>query len=206
MKKKTFIIVLLIFIMSVFTAFANNFSNKFKGEEEFRKAGEDRKSSIKNLINSEKVLHERKFIGTIDGEDIEKEYFEARYNAYKTSPLNYENPGEEAWKSIQREVKDKNFAKEKGILPTEAEIEAYVFENRSLFDETEEGRAFIKAYAEGMDMTEDEYWEYNKKYEAPLAVTHAKVEKYILDNGLKPLDYDDINATIAEKEYFENLE
>ena len=54
-------------------------------------------------------------------------------------------------------------------------------------------------------MTDDEYWEYNEKYEAPLAVTWIKVDEYIAANNLAPLEYDDAEVTVLEQKYFEKL-
>ena len=99
----------------------------------------------------------------------------------------------------------KRFADEHGLTPTSAEIKAYVQSTRSSIEELEEGRTLIDNYAQGLGMTDDEYWEYNEKYEAPLAVTWIKVDEYIAANNLAPLEYDDAEVTVLEQKYFEKL-
>ena len=128
-----------------------------------------------------------------------------RYNSYKNSPLDYENPKEETLQSLKREMVYKRFADEHGLTPTSAEIKAYVQSTRSSIEELEEGRTLIDNYAQGLGMTDDEYWEYNEKYEAPLAVTWIKVDEYIAANNLAPLEYDDAEVTVLEQKYFEKL-
>ena len=73
------------------------------------------------------------------------------------------------------------------------------------YDATDEGRNLISAYADGMGMTVREYWEYNKKYQAPAAVTHGKVSRYLENNGLEAPSYDEIESKITDKEYFDSL-
>lgn len=54
-------------------------------------------------------------------------------------------------------------------------------------------------------MTVREYWEYNKKYQAPAAVTHGKVSRYLENNGLEAPSYDEIESKITDNEYFDSL-
>lgn len=187
MKKKLTILSLLslILLVSAVLIFATVSTSKFEGEDD-------------NKSKSGAVC-------IIEGEYISREYFEVRYNSYKNSPLNYENPEEETLQSLKREMVYKKFADEHGLTPTQAEIETYVQNTRSSIEELEEGRALIENYAQGLGMTYDEYWEYNEKYEAPLAVTWIKVDEYIASNGLEPLDYADANVTVLESEYFSYL-
>lgn len=187
MKKKLTILSLLslILLVSAVLIFATVSTSKFEGEDD-------------NKSKSDAVC-------IIEGEYISKEYFEVRYNSYKNSPLNYENPEEETLQSFKREMVYKKFADEHGLTPTQAEIKTYVQNTRSSIEELEEGKALIENYAQGLGMTYDEYWEYNEKYTAPLAVTWIKVDEYIASNGLEPLDYADANVTVLESEYFSDL-
>lgn len=175
----------LVLLVSAISVFAVTSTSKFEDKDE-------------NQSKSDAVC-------IIEGEYISKEYFEVRYNSYKNSPLNYENPEEETLQSLKREMVYKKFADEHGLTPTQAEIKTYVQNMRSSIEELEEGRALIENYAQGLGMTYDEYWEYNEKYEAPLAVTWIKVDEYIASNGLEPLDYADANVTVLESEYFSDL-
>ena len=63
----------------------------------------------------------------------------------------------------------------------------------------------IKALCEGMGLTEDEYWEYHEKYEAPLAVIHNKVESFAKDNKIEIAESDEISSTILDNGYFNQL-
>ena len=143
--------------------------------------------------------------GEVEGERVSKLYFEVRYYSYKSNPLNYEDPKQEAWNSIKLEFWEKHFAEAKGIAPTLEEIEEYVEYTAGEYDATDEGRNLISAYADGMGMTVREYWEYNKKYQAPAAVTHGKVSRYLENNGLEAPSYDEIESKITDKEYFDSL-
>ena len=183
--KRKFAIVLMILLVSAVSVFAVMSTGKFACEDD-------------NQSKSGAVC-------IIEGEYISKEYFEVRYNSYKNSPLDYENPKEETLQSLKREMVYKRFADEHGLTPTSAEIKAYVQSTRNSIEELEEGRALIENYAQGLGMTDDEYWEYNEKYEAPLAVTWIKVDEYIAANNLAPLEYDDAEVTVLEQKYFEKL-
>jgi hypothetical protein len=202
MKKKSLITTLIIFCLSVSVVLANTVIKIIPGEEIFSKIGSARKESIKALIgDNQSSIAADEIIATIAGEEISKKYFEVRYNACKAMPEEYENPESAAWDSLKNEICERQFAKENGLLPTEKEIEEYVSYHRSGFEETEEGRAFAKAYANSLGMTEDEYWEYNRIYEAPIAVTRIKVEQYLEENGLEPLKYSELEVNILDKEY-----
>lgn len=187
MKKKLTILSLLslILLVSAVLIFATVSTSKFEGED-------DNKSKFDAVC-------------IIEGEYISREYFEVRYNSYKNSPLNYENPEEETLQSLKREMVYKKFADEHGLTPTQAEIKTYVQNTRSSIEELEEGKALIENYAQGLGMTYDEYWEYNEKYTAPLAVTWIKVDEYIAANNLAPLEYADAEVTVLESEYFSDL-
>ena len=54
-------------------------------------------------------------------------------------------------------------------------------------------------------MEENEYWEFYKKYEAPLAVTHGKVVKFLEKNKLNMPNIDQIQSEIIDKDYYERL-
>ena len=112
---------------------------------------------------------------------------------------------EEAWESIKKEVWEREFAEKNSLMPTDEEIRAYVETNKEGFHSTEEGKALIKALCEGMGLTEDEYWKYHEKYEAPLAVIHNKVEQFAKNKKIKIAASDEISSTILDNDYFNQL-
>lgn len=179
MKRKIVISTIVIIAFVTVIAGSNALLKKFQGEDEY--------------------------VGEVEGERVSKLYFEVRYYSYKSNPLNYEDPKQEAWNSIKLEFREKHFAEAKGIAPTLEEIEEYVEYTAGEYDATDEGRNLISAYADGMGMTVREYWEYNKKYQAPAAVTHGKVSRYLENNGLEAPSYDEIESKITDKEYFDSL-
>ena len=79
--KRKFAIVLMILLVSAVSVFAVMSTDKFACEDD-------------NQSKSGAVC-------IIEGEYISKEYFEVRYNSYKNSPLDYENPKEETLQSLR---------------------------------------------------------------------------------------------------------
>ncbi|PWL94092.1 MAG: hypothetical protein DBY08_04105 [Clostridiales bacterium] len=208
MKRKIIIIGMLLILFIATTVGGNALLKKFQGEDEFKQAGTGMAEAVSALneaggrYNSSDLAE---YVGEVEGERISKLYFEVRYYSYKSNPLNYEDPKQEAWNSIKLEFWEKHFAEAKGIAPTLEEIKEYVEYTAGEYDATDEGRHLISAYADGMGMTVREYWEYNKKYQAPAAVTHGKVSRYLENNGLEAPSYDEIESKITDKEYFDLL-
>ena len=216
MRKKVLTILVLCVCLSAGGVFAYSQATKVEGEEEFRDIGIGMRQPV-NLLLAEAQTGEINTIGSINGSNeadamgevlgikISKTYFDVRYASYKSSPLDYENPKEAAWDSIKEEVWERKFAEENGLMPTEKEIEAYVETNREGFNSTSEGRILIKALCEGMGLTENEYWEYNKKYQAPIALIHINVEVFLEKNKMEKPNYDNISNVILDNNYFEQL-
>ena len=157
MKKKTVIITLICALICLTATIIIAYSGlpEVKGADKFNDIGKGKSNAAHNLLNA--AENEETVIGTVMGTEITKSYFNFKYDSYKTSPLNYENPKEEAWNAIKREVWEKRFAKEKGIYPSEKEIDEYVSYVRKEYESTQEGTILIKSFCEGMNMTEDEY-------------------------------------------------
>lgn len=201
MKKKVLTVLIICMCLSASGVFAYSKLRPVQGENEFRGIGENMQSSVKSLLSADA----REAMGEVLGTKISKAYFDARYASYKSSPLEYENPKEEAWESIKKEVWEREFAEKNSLMPTDEEIRAYVETNKEGFHSTEEGKALIKALCEGMGLTEDEYWEYHEKYEAPLAVIHNKVEQFAKNKKIKIAASDEISSTILDNDYFNQL-
>lgn len=208
MKRKVVISIIVIISFITVLACGNALLKKFQGEDEFKQAGSGLAKAAAALNEAEGMYDFSdlaEYVGEVEGERISKLYFEVRYYSYKSNPLNYEDPKQEAWNSIKLEFREKHFAEAKGIAPTLEEIKEYVEYTAGEYDATDEGRNLISAYADGMGMTVREYWEYNKKYQAPAAVTHGKVSRYLENNGLEAPSYDEIESKITDKEYFDSL-
>ena len=205
MKKKTVIITLICALICLTATIIIAYSGlpEVKGADKFNDIGKGKSNAAHNLLNA--AENEETVIGTVMGTEITKSYFNFKYDSYKTSPLNYENPKEEAWNAIKREVWEKRFAKEKGIYPSEKEIDEYVSYVRKEYESTQEGTILIKAFCEGMNMTEDEYWRFNRKYEAPLVVTHGKVSEYLEKNKMSMPEAGSIESNITDLEYYNSL-
>ena len=128
-----------------------------------------------------------------------------RYISLITGMIKYDNPKEDALESFKRDVWDKQFAIDNGLLPTQEERESYSMDVKKAYEDTDEGVALIQSYIEGLGMTEDEYWDYNKLCEAPYVVTHSKVEQYLEDNGLPSPDLEEIECVILDSECYNSL-
>ena len=201
MKKKVLTILIICMCLSASGVFAYSKLRPVQGENEFRGIGENMQSSVKSLLSADA----QDAMGEVLGTKISKAYFDVRYASYKSSPLEYENPKEEAWESIKKEVWEREFAEKNSLMPTDEEIRAYVETNKEGFHSTEEGKALIKALCEGMGLTEDEYWKYHEKYEAPLAVIHNKVEQFAKNKKIEVAESDEISSTILDNGYFNQL-
>lgn len=185
-------------------AYSNpNNLNKADGDDGFRQIGEGLREPVNSLLGG--AASEQENMGEVLGVKISKKYFEVRYASYKSSPLNYENPRDAAWESIISEIWEKQFAEENGLLPTAEEIETYVENNRAAFDSTEEGKLLIKSLYEGMGLTEDEYWQYHKEYQAPLALIHGRVNEFLKENKMEKPDCGSISSEILDNDYFDGL-
>ena len=201
MKKKVLTILIICMCLSASGIFAYSKMRPGQGENEFRGIGENMQSSVKGLLSADA----QDAMGEVLGTKISKAYFDVRYASYKSSPLEYENPKEEAWESIKKEVWEREFAEKNSLMPTDEEIRAYVETNKEGFHSTEEGKALIKALCEGMGLTEDEYWKYHEKYEAPPVVIHNKVEQFAKNKKIKIAASDEISSTILDNDYFNQL-
>lgn len=205
MKKKIIAAAVCLCLLAVGAfAYSNlNNLNKADGDDGFRQIGEGLREPVNSLLGG--AASEEENMGEVLGVKISKKYFEVRYASYKSSPLNYENPRDAAWESIVEEIWERQFAEENGLLPTTEEIEAYVENNRAAFDSTEEGKLLIKSLYEGMGLTEDEYWQYHKEYQAPLALIHGRVNEFLEENKMEKPDCGSISSEILDNDYFDGL-
>jgi hypothetical protein len=203
MKKKKNIIICVICISLICSGvIAYSKSLEIKGAKEFKEIGEGLKDAAKDISELPNLNSEQKnVIGSVMGVKISKEYFNFRYASYLSNKINYENPKAEAWNSIKKQIWEENFAKEKNIYPSDKDT-THV---KNEYNATKEGKILIKSFCEGIGMEENEYWEFYKKYEAPLAVTHGKVVKFLEKNKLNMPNIDQIQSEIIDKDYYERL-
>lgn len=57
-----------------------------------------------------------------------------------------------------------------------------------------------------MGLNEDEYWnEYHVNVEAPKQLIKGRVQEYINEQGLKPINPNDIEGEILQMDYYKGL-
>ena len=116
MKKKVLTVLIICMCLSASGVFAYSKLRPVQGENEFRGIGENMQSSVKSLLSADISLESSPIatyesrnaqdaMGEVLGTKISKAYFDVRYASYKSSPLEYENPKEEAWESIKKAVR-----------------------------------------------------------------------------------------------------
>lgn len=209
MKRKLIVGGIIALALTATAAIVSAELGKVKGSDQFEAAGAGIKEPAAAMLENDSknsVPGESDIMGEVCGQKVTKLYFELQYSSFKTHPLNYANPKEKAWDSIKQEFWEKAFAAENGLTPTAEEIDQYVEYNKREFATTEEGRSLIKAYADGMGMTVNQYWEYNRKYQAPVAVTHGKVAEYLEANQITAPAPAEIDGQITDLEYYESLQ
>ena len=198
-----FILITFAVVGSVF-AFAEKY---IEGKNEFYTIGKATGTPIKLFMEEVDSKNSRiEYIGVIEGELISKNYYDIRYNSYKSTPLNYEDPKANAWEAIVLEVLERQFAEKYDLLPSDTETKAYTEDIRQAYENDDDGRALLQSSLSGMDMSSDEYWEYHERFLAPLALTHYNVQTYIEENNLPALSIEDAQWEITNMEYYESLE
>ena len=210
MKRKTIVVIVIILLSTSFAiAMAMNYS---KGQTEYKTIGEGKAEAVRAFYEEVKAINDGsisyddiEYIAEIQGTKISKREFMVRYISRITGMIKYDNPKEDALESFKRDVWYKQFAIDNGLLPTKEEIENYSKDVKKAYAETDEGEALIKSYLEGLGMTEDEYWDYNKLCEAPYVVTHSKVEQYLEDNGLPSPDLEELECIIFDSDFYNSL-
>ena len=206
MRRKIIIGIVCVLTIAMVGSFSWGISKTYEGEKVAKEIGQSMNESIQDLIEEEnKVISENDSMGTVNGERISKDYFNMRCQLYKTCGSN--NPADDAWKELKKEAAEREFAKDKGILPTEAEIVEYTKEQRKIAESTEESYAIVKKLLDSVGMTEEYYWEiYKPKYESPILLTRANINKYAEEHKIDTVEYKEIKATILDKNYYNSLE
>lgn len=184
------------------------FAEKYiEGKNEFYTIGKATGTPIKLFMEEVDSKNTRiEYIGVIEGELISKNYYDIRYNSYKASPLNYEDPKVDAWEAIVLEVLERQFATKYDLLPSDAEAKAYTEDIRRAYESRDDGKALLQSSLSGMNMSSDEYWEYHERFLAPIALTHYNVQTYIEENNLQALSIENAKWEITNMKHYESLE
>lgn len=206
MRRKIIIGIVCILTVTMVGSFAWGISKTYEGEKVAKEIGQSMNESIQNLITEEnKAIDENDIMGVINNKKISKDYFNMRYQLYKT--CGSKTPAEDTWNELKKEAAEREFAKDKGILPTEAEIIEYTNEQRKIVESTDESYAIVKELLDGAGMTEEYYWGvYKPKYESQILLTRANIEKYAEEHKLDSVEYKEIKGTILDKNYYNSLD
>ena len=166
--------------------------------------GKGMKDAVNRLVENSSVKDGQGSMGIVLGETVSKNYLYWEYSVCKATGS--ENPAQRAWELIRQEVYERQLAEREGLLPTEKEILEYVKEMRRITESAEESRTVLKTIIAQMGMTEDEYWNnYQAKYEAPLQLIRGRVEAYLTENNLPPIDTSKIEAEITDMEFYQSF-
>jgi len=140
-------------------------------------------------------------LAVILGEDIDLVRFTSIKTLFEVSGS--ADPYGDAWNTIKVQAYEKQFALERGILPTEDEIIRFTNEMRELVESDPVLRAYARTVIEAAGMTEDEYWNHFKvKHESPAHLTSIRIFEYKSQNGIPMLTNEEmiqrINVAAAE--------
>ena len=205
MRRKIIIGIACVLAVAVAGSLAWGISKTSEGKNTANEIGQSMNESVQNLIAEEdKPIDEDDILGVINNEKISKEYFTMRYQLYKT--CGSETPAEDTWNELKKEAAEREFAKDKGILPTETEIAEYTNEQREITESTEESHAIVKELLDSAGMTEEYYWSvYKPKYESKILLTRANIDKYAREHNTD-IKYKEVKAEILDKDYYDSLE
>ena len=136
-------------------------------------------TAIREYVNDE---NRDEVIATILGKEITAMHFNITAKLFELSGS--EDPETDAWNAIKIQAFERNFAIERGIFPTEREINRFTQEMREMVESTPEGLEFSRILLEAAGMTEDEYWNnFRLIYESPAHLVSINVAAYRAENG-----------------------
>ncbi len=214
-SKKSIFVVILCMALCVGIAAAVSDSQLIQGERVAYEVGKEIEKSVHELlkmdnnatafIHNDASMNESEIMGEVMGVKITKTYFNFKYDSFKPKQFNHENPKQEAWEAVIEQIWRQKFAEENNLMPTEAEIDQQTKKTRKDSESSQEGKIFIKSHCKGINLTEDEYWEFHRRYYAPLAVIYGKVAEYMEKNDVTMPDVSEIEAKIIDDKYFEEL-
>lgn len=202
MKKTVFIIITLVIVFALACSVAMANRPAYEGENVAYKIGTAIKESLSDLwaeYNGMVPLENKLFAVVLD-EEISQAYFNTRAALFEATGS--KTPELDAWESIKREVAERKFAEEHGLLPTDEEIIAFTQEMRELVESTEESYAIGKTQIEATGLTWEQYWnEFRPRYESPLHIIKINIDQYLKENNLEELDVSSIEYEILNEDY-----
>lgn len=201
MKKSIIIIVSLVIVVGIFAVAVQGGGHE--GTDEFNEIGRDKREAVEYFLKGDAEGQEP--VAIVEGEEISKAYFALKVASFRGSKLELDDPKQAAWDSIVTEVCERQYAAANGLEYTEQEMEAHMEYLKGEYNSTDESRALIEAYASGLGMTVEEYWDYKEKYEAPIELTHYKVSEYIEVNNLESIDISKAEVVIVDQEFYDRL-
>lgn len=201
MKKSIIIIFSLVIIAGIFVVAVQG--GGYNGTDEFNEIGQNKSEAVEYFLKGDAEGQEP--VAIVEGEEISKAYFALKVASYRGSKLELEDPKQAAWDSVVTEVCERQYAAANGLEYTEQEMKAHMEYLKGEYNSTDESRALIEAYASGLGMTVEEYWDYKEKYEAPIELTHYKVSEYIEVNNLESIDISKAEVVIVDQEFYDRL-
>ena len=145
------------------------------------------------------------YIGEIVGHKIPKSAFMVRYFTMRRGGGDITDLPDRVWDSLKRDIWDRSFARKRGLTPTMDELDSYVADLRRETEQDAKAEKRLRAFAEGLGMTYDEYWEYVRKYEAPEKLERRKVDEFLRKVGLPQTDLRLMHSEITDEESFKSL-
>ena len=179
-----------------------------------RSIGASESEAVMTYIEEQKGLESGKvdpsdveYIGEIMGEKISKKDFIMRYALY-AAEFNGATDGlkNTVWDSFKRDVWNMTFNQRRGIAPHSIEIDIYTTDLRSEIEKDPKTEIKMRAYAEGLGMTWDEYWEYYRKYEAPRNVNYWKTTEFLSKVSMPYADIRLVESQITDVKFFDSIQ
>nr|WP_315024850.1 hypothetical protein [uncultured Aminipila sp.] len=214
MKKKTKILFVIAGVLTLTCGTALAAQVFYPGVDKAQKIGSELEMSATSLMDKNTTEYgfdsvagdeaENNLVATVFDEKISGDYFMYRMRLYEV--CDSENPAQDAWEEIKKEINEKTFAEDHRIMPSEEEIIENTNQMREVAKSTEESREISKALIESMGLTEDEYWnDFKPKYETPITLTRYNVSQYCTENNLPELDTSQVEYKVIDQDFFDNL-
>lgn len=130
-----------------------------------------------------RIEKEEEIAGMILGQTVTAAQVEIKATMYQFAGA--EHPLEDAWRAMEIEGFERQFASQHGLIPTEEEIQAFTREMREVMEADEDGILYEKELLGAMGMTVDYYWEvYKPRVESPVHLIKIKIADYCDKNAL----------------------
>ena len=211
--KRTVCILVLILCMGGIVVFANEENG---AADILQRMGLDLRGSVQQAAGQLQtedgttvpLFSESESAGTVLGEEVPTALVEIKAVMYAYGGS--ETPLKDAWEATKQEVFERRFAMEKGIYPTEQEIDAFTREMREAVESSQAGIDFQNTLLDAVGMDVDEYWNvYKPQIESPVHLTKIKIAQYCEEHDLdwqEILEQSDISGEITNRSLLEKYE